>query len=353
MNGREVYLPIMMLKSLLTEGNSMKKTALVALLAAVFVLATAASAFAAIAPTYVPWTAGGANAGSADTPHADYQLHTEKCAVCHSVHNAPATVPVGATGETELLLRSSAADACTYCHIDSNIGGKVVYDGVASNYRTDYASNHYGGPASCTNCHSVHSANTIEGLVESKILRDGQFANGANYFYEDAYLDDLYGAGWTEADVDADPDRDVQISVFCTKCHDNWSDAAETTISAYGYDGVGYSYVDVKHHPMKAADVIFLAQGASTTTQVAWVDANYCRSCHDAGYINQPAGTITQSFPHYTPGYAKFLQVFTDAASNTGSGTIGAPGADTGSDDGACIKCHIRGAGGQGAGLSY
>ena len=90
-----------------------KMILLVMLVVASMTMATAAYA---IGPAYIPWNAGGGNAGT-NGPHQNYQLNTEKCAVCHSVHAAATSnaaagvfgpVAAGPTGaaETQLLLRN-------------------------------------------------------------------------------------------------------------------------------------------------------------------------------------------------------------------------------------------------------
>ncbi|MDH4140592.1 MAG: hypothetical protein OEV43_08485 [Coriobacteriia bacterium] len=315
----------------------MKKAALVVLLTAMFMMLAVASANADALRSgafYINWNPAAPNNAPA-TPHAGYGLTTTKCAVCHSVHNAPTT-----TGpESQLLLRSSVADACTYCHIDTAIGVTRIYDGVASNYNDDLTTNH-DQVAMCTACHSVHSANTIGGAVQEKILKDGQAV--ATFVYQDEYQ--TYTGLATEAAVDG-ATRDVQVTMFCTRCHDMFSPASETTVTASILGGAAAA---VKHHPMTTATADFDAAGATIgiNKTVAWVDAFYCRSCHDAGAINSGGGLITSSWPHYTPGAASFLLAGTDAASRPTSGsTTAADGAPIASQDGACIKCHIQGAG--------
>jgi hypothetical protein len=120
-----------------------KKTLFVALVA-VFVIAFAASAFAATPQTTLgpdgtsQWsykdladatakTEGGYAAFDDTTtamyadPHGGYDTATNKCKVCHAVHRAE--------GAYYLLRADSQDDACDYCHIGGSAhSSKVVYD---------------------------------------------------------------------------------------------------------------------------------------------------------------------------------------------------------------------------------
>ncbi len=71
------------------------------------------------------------------------------------------------------LLRSSVADSCKYCHIDTAIGGVRLWNGNSLNwgdpgpFSGGYAHNH----TSCTECHAVHGAETYKGAAAGKILK--------------------------------------------------------------------------------------------------------------------------------------------------------------------------------------
>ena len=157
----------------------MKKALFVLTIVGVLVLVYAGNAFAYTPiPVYITWTGSGVNSNG---PHADYQTGTTKCAVCHSVHAAPqagysATMADGvtwtATAPTQLLLRSSVADSCRYCHVDTAVGGIQLYGGPTCVYDTQWGLGHLGsGSSACVNCHSVHGAYTYKGDNTSKILR--------------------------------------------------------------------------------------------------------------------------------------------------------------------------------------
>ena len=351
----------------------MKKMTVLAIMVGVLVLAMAAPALA-IGPAYIDWAAGGNNAGTGG-PHQNYTLTTEKCAVCHSVHaaaasNAAAGVfgPDATTGaQTEMLLRSSVADACTYCHITSNVAGLQIYNGVASNYSTDDVYGHNGSDhAECADCHAVHGADTFGGYIAGKILKANGETVGNNSDEVQTEAAATLNAAVTGGDVFATTvaaEGDLQVTAFCTRCHKTFSDASETTVTASGYFSdysgtVSYGPMSFKNHPLKAAEASFEASGSNFTGTVAWADAETCRSCHAAGSTRRstsyggPGGLVAWSFPHHTPGNSNFLV----AGSDLGDANIGIDNTsiikpagsnvvDSAHADGVCLRCHDNGAG--------
>lgn len=140
-----------------------------------------------------------------------------------------------------------------------------------------------------------------------------------------------------------------------------------------GYDG----HVPVKNHPMKMAMTKgWTAAGGSAIDQVAWKGSDTCRSCHDAG-VEGAGGVIIQSFPHFTPGYFKFLisadnlnapmkninatlKAFPRAMNQTDLNTVWSVLDDPKvqedaecTSDGACLKCHINADKSAGIGLTF
>lgn len=361
----------------------MKKTLIVALLAGVMVLAFAGSAFA-ISPSYIDWNAGGVNAGTGG-PHTNYQLTTEKCAVCHAVHAAATSnAAVNVFGpaatdpaETQMLLRSSVADACTYCHITTNVAGLQIYAANASNYTTGDVYGHNGSTsAECADCHAVHGADTFTGFIGGKILKaTGNSVNNSTPSYavqEEANTTlgllvsaPVGGTVFNATAVSAGNVGDVQVTAFCTRCHKTFSDASETTITASGYFSdyagtVTYGAMSYKNHPLKAFEAgNFTANGDNISTQAAWADSSTCRSCHAAGdtrvstSYGGTGGLVDWSFPHWTNGNAAFLVAGwgstdsnigilndNDAATEkpAGSNSVAAAG-----EDGVCLRCHTNG----------
>jgi hypothetical protein len=357
----------------------MKKTLVVALLAGVMVMAFAGAAFA-ISPSYVDWNAGGVNAGTSG-PHSNYLLTTEKCAVCHAVHAAATSnAAAGLFGpsatdaaETQMLLRSSVADACTYCHITTNVAGLQIYNADATKYTASDVYGHNGSTsAECADCHAVHGADTFKGYIGGKILKANlnTVANTSGAVQTEAAttLNALVTAGtnvFGATAVSSGNVGDIQVTAFCTRCHKTFSDASETTITASGYfeayDGtVGSGNQSYKNHPLKNFESgNFTANGDNITVQAAWVDASTCRSCHAAGDTRVSTsyagtgGVVAWSFPHWTNGNASFLVagwgstdgligVADDHSSVTGKPAGSHAVADAG-EDGVCLRCHTNG----------
>lgn len=352
----------------------MKKTLFVIALAMVMIFAFSGVAMAKVGNGYITWTDASTNLdGTAATPHIGYTVATEKCAVCHSVHNAPVagttyTVAAGdpanwaaRTGEdTQMLLRSSVANACVYCHIETAVGGTQLYDGTAALWTAptglDENAAHNRNSANCVNCHAVHGANTFLDEAGTKILK---FQPAANRMIQDEVLgaSGLYLTA-NDAKVDTgDLGKDSQVTAFCTQCHANFSTASEMILNADGsqtpytdstyVDGDPTANTQYKSHPMKSADVAFSAAGSSVTAQVAWAASSTCRSCHDAGATDEGLGVTANNFPHYTAGAYSFVNVAANA------GAVAAPSGLNHGSDGMCLKCHVNSDGTAGVGTSF
>lgn len=356
----------------------MRKALIVLSLAVALVFAFSAVAYADHAPSnYLEWDGSGINSNG---PHTDYQLNTKKCNVCHSVHRAAVpgesiTNLGGSTpiltaddADTQMLLRSSVAASCNYCHMDTAVGGIRLWNGNSANWGDAsgavWVNEGFGHNATgCTSCHAVHGAKTFKGAAASKILRyDIKAAvltgttDVADHSYNDpalgamltgvqdeifeaggaggtasvqagslplfASLDDTIEGGAVEAWSDASV-KDAQVSAFCTCCHANYSSASEVIVNIdedMALFGGTYSWVDAtvgsftyttfnyKNHPVGPATNTFAAAGDTTSaTTVAWATASSCRACHDAGVVDAPAGVVLNSYPHITPGYYRFM----------------------------------------------
>jgi hypothetical protein len=234
----------------------MKKVLIVLAIVVAMTFAMTATAFADHSPNfYVEWdgastfTGYAANFGNAGTgsPHQNYLEGTEKCGVCHSVHRAPVygvkwdtnpavdaskTAVAGgqydraefdntagglqAYSQTQMLLQSSVANSCDYCHILTSVGGKQLYAGKPQ-YRTegtglagaewDAGFAHHNG---CTGCHAVHGVasnygdstlwgafGTFQGPLKSKVLKLRAKGSGGavNSLAEYAWQDETIAIG--------------------------------------------------------------------------------------------------------------------------------------------------------------
>jgi len=156
-----------------------------------------------------------------ETPHGGYVDASAKCKVCHAVHGAGVnTDNLADAPATERLLRSTAAEACSFCHITTQFAA-TVYEGVLTNYdggdtngsraagTSGHVARHRGtGYAGCASCHSVHGANAIAG---SAILKDDP-AKGVTSATPVAYQGGEEGYGSFTQPVTNQRD-------FCQDCH--------------------------------------------------------------------------------------------------------------------------------------
>lgn len=213
------------------------------------------------------------------TPHGGYSSTSDNCKTCHAVH--------AATGGGEVLLRSTVANACNYCHITTSISTKHPYGNNAANYTNDYRWNHssigYDGienagakasfvneeTSTCTNCHSVHGANAIQ-IGTTYIAKKDPGAAG--------------GPAVTTVNDE---------NTFCANCHrrNHYSTSYNGAPPANYF---GYSHIQ------GAANASYGNTSASYSGRVAGTASTDCSSCHQVGKATQSYTTPVQSFPHLT-----------------------------------------------------
>jgi predicted CXXCH cytochrome family protein len=346
--------------------------ALFALLFALgLVLGVASVACASTESTYAAWTAP----VYTDTPHGGYTTSTTKCAVCHAVHKAPAG--------GELLLRTTVAEACVYCHITKDLGVIRIYDGDPDLYYGDNKKNHSrDGGAPCSGCHSVHGADVYGGAISAKILKrlpiqpellaifDPADTHDPNLLYE-AEGDALSGemtasppADWGPTAIgfeDWEYASGVQQTAFCTGCHPYYTQASENPITTSNMIVEGVISTETRtfaSHPMRRQyggppDIDgndyfnFQAKGSTLPDgmRVARMSTNGCYRCHGENEdVNLGVGVHASSFPHYTEIRERFLMsADVDGNSRTldayGDRTIPIPTPDS-RQDGTCFYCH-------------
>ncbi len=265
----------------------MKKGTLVVALVVVFTLAVAGTAFASWADSgYTSWkNEASAATGAGTSPHYGFVTTTKNCSVCHAVHNA--------TAGGQLLLPTSVANSCNYCHIDTGNteSTKKVYGGSQANYTVDIRGNHSGGGSfnsKCSDCHSVHSANTVAN--GSKILKLASSYAGT---YQSA---PTIGGGSAPTALD--------ITKWCSGCHPYYNT---------GYNGTS--------HVMKTEGA-YGGAGRTFTGDITVFDSELCTRCHNT--------TVAQGFPHYAPTHPRFLS---DGITSTTNPAVA-------NNDGPCLRCH-------------
>lgn len=288
--------------------------------AALLLFATTALAKAPNAgPAYIPWSSVATLPGNPPSPHGGYSTSTVKCGVCHSVHQAQAP-------DSEILLASSVADACIYCHVGGAGGYTQVYGGNPANYSgTDLPNAHNYFPGvpsgqdpgvSCATCHQVHASDaqmTDNAYLTTKLLRgDKTYSAWPSPNYDPV----------AQAPLSTDDSR-TALTKWCAGCH-------FTKGGAYTYYSDGYNQ---SSHIMTTATATYSNPVANYTGQVAWLNSTYCSSCHASDFQ-------TANWPHMTQGN-RFL---TSADGATGTPT----GATNSQQDGVCLRCHKQGLAGVG-----
>lgn len=296
---------------MMSMKHILRLTALLAVACALLVAGTS-MAFAAWGnSTYASWKDISA-AMPGQSPHGNYTTSSQKCKVCHSVHNAS---PTG-----EALLMSTVSDACAYCHVSAKVSTYVVYGGVQGNYSgQDFQNAHNTGVAGtlqngCADCHSVHAAYsqmTANNLLTEKILKGDRVFDDFNFNYDELAREPLSTDSYATA-----------LTKWCTKCH------MSGTAGNYVYYANSY-YLGINTHVMKDFSTTY-ALASGETTQVAWSTTAECSSCHTNQY-----GDGSHAWPHYTAG-ARFL---VSADPYNAVGQTATPINQT-KMDGVCLRCH-------------
>jgi len=275
---------------------------------------------------YVRWEDVATMTAQGTSPHGGYATTTVKCAVCHSVHAASVAVSIG--DEPELLMASSVANSCTYCHVGGAGGYSQVYGGDPANYRGTNLSNAHNSfdntagveqGVTCIACHQVHAADSVmtaNAYLTQKMLK------GAKTYSSDPVpnYDPIAGA---PASTD---DSDTALAKWCAGCH-------FTRAGTYTYYSDDYNQPS---HIMTTATASYGNPDATYRGTVAWLGSNYCASCHGSAYQ-------TSEWPHYTPGMRFLLSA--EGATATVSGAASAK------QDGVCLRCHRNGE--SGIGISF
>lgn len=316
-------------------------------LAVRFLVVAACGVSLALLPAGIAY-AGGYNTPTAgQSPHGNYADTTNKCKVCHAVHNANASVETTFAPPQALLRtnrgiqpptwpsdRTKNGAACAYCHIAGVWSIKTVYGGLLSNYQSDSRFNHddnhrrldivfpttranYSG---CMSCHSVHGANLLVNVADGISSNDIVSVNP--------------NPDWNAITVGS-------LTDFCRDCHDDsapvfvsgtwgtrcgWCHNASALIVRGGNDDTQFTDQLPPFYTQDRDDVSHVMTATLTGvggSQTAWADTTDCRDCHKGGN-----GTANNSFPHFTAG-AQFLE---DGYATPDSGM-----------DRVCLGCHVQG----------
>jgi hypothetical protein len=292
-------------------GGSVKKTLLVAALAAMLVFAFSGAAFAAginhsgqqrlgiAAPanasgynqdgsasativgggtnTYMDWNKNlGSNASNGNSPHGNYTTTTVKCVVCHAVHYAGANgAPVGSnpTGGADTLLRVRADSACVLCHATTGqaVNGRPVYNGQGNNLvgpgntggMTD--NGHITG-TNCTYCHTnVHGAGA-----------DDSVASLQGFLLKNMTATNVQGTGATTNDM-----IDAITAIDHNAVNQGFAPGA-------ALNGTIGQYASVNNHALYGEQAVGI----------------FCAECHNGAYATAAAGASTNVYGSGSAAYS-------------------------------------------------
>lgn len=375
----------------------MKRAFLVIALAVMLVFAMGSAAFAKNAGSkiisdssgwgnlgYINWSAGSnpswtaaSSAGSLDVaqnsgPHANYTTTTVKCAVCHSIHQAPQgsfllTRVTGAPGTTPGAI-------CQYCHNRTSTVCTLLVSFDPVNAPAQHSSYCTG-----TSNHSCHAGAHGVGVSTYPTLAAKLLAGGADAKVA-AGIADTANTGVTAADftialgdTETNDQRTLAIGYTCgqASCHSN---SAFVTKDGKAYNvaapGGAPTAGRLSTHPMmdgNAQASLDTAFHGSYTGKIAWLPSNGCSKCHAL----QDSTLSKAAFPHdrNVPGMAAgdksngvWLVGAADALSATysvknheynpdGSAAAIEYGFST-AQDGVCLRCH-RGSSTLGVGRTF
>jgi hypothetical protein len=329
---------------------------------------------------------------------------------CHDKHT-PAPGPANLSGCGGIPCHEGAVHgaekltgyACTDCHTPA-------WPAVPVHTGTQLTSAHVTSTTGCEGCHSTSlttehtkSLGTIPLQVQPEV-----YAGEPALYTSKANM--LAGTLSNRAQKAGVTPLQGAITAQCTVCHAQYAVGEETINANYlnpelfqpgswatangattrvvvgttaapvtvlpGYPGITYTtatggsagslIMAYKNHPLKIGGEDFLGAGASANfasaaaagagMHVSEIGSSVCQSCHNAPELVVVGGYAIQSFPHYTPGYYKFMaaqdqSLFDTPATlaefangrqaffNSGFGT-GRAGRPAVMNDGYCLKCH-------------
>lgn len=257
-----------------------------------FVLSLSGVAFAG---GYVPTTSW------SGSPHGGYSAATNKCKVCHAVHEGGDSNETGDNSTYKLLRyrngQQNVLGACRYCHDASGISDKKVYTETATDANTQ--SEHRIGATVIPD-----STNPPRGIT---------YGYNENLDCLDCHMAAPHGAGAQNNDALTGVENvkqwwsgGPQLITFCGSCHDD--------------NAITDSY-NTNTHP----------HGDNLTTwrngkRIAWWDPMGCADCH-----SDHDNSYNTDFPHVSMKNARFLGHPASNGSQINSQQL----------DNFCLGCHL------------
>lgn len=254
------------------------------------------------------------NPTTGGSPHGFFSATSNKCRVCHAVHEAN-------SDSWRLLKATDKVSECDVCHGTTGLTLKRPYGTKTYTIRGEHTltsgaidipdstvTTSLANGLGCNNCHSVHGAKTLATLNATTTNWNTMILR-----YDPNSDTNILAKGSAGVVGDGTSTPNEIKTGFCADCHNknpNWN-AADTTPRANG----------TSHVQGPAADGSLEVN--SVTTTVAYVTADTgCRSCHSASDVGNLWGigdtsTSLNAFPHQT-GSDKLLA---DSIQNGGVAT--------------------------------
>ena len=299
------------------------------------------------APGYLSWDVALAEdaANNTGSPHGGYTASTNKCAVCHSVHQATA----GGSVLTAYGPYATYAQGCVACHGDTSTFTDVKMTADADGYISPHGT--------CTRCHTLNphgAAGSVYPVLSAKLLNTyGDAAIAADIAASANGLD----AAMFDGTGDSAAGLVLGTGYLCQGCHKQAFavNAASITPSGAGAGLTG-------HRVLASATTTWdnAAYGASMTATdtIAYNDAYGCDSCHNA-----PMADGSSAFPHgyvdasgavspKTVAGSSYIWLTSGSYAGSVDATILATTEPDSplllTEDGLCLKCHRSATGGVG-----
>jgi hypothetical protein len=283
----------------------------------------------------------------------EFYAHTTGCTSCHAVHGAYTFKSADLTVDAKILKYQGVKNLGTIPLVVQ----PEVYKGNPALYtsKANMIAGSLSASATAAGVTPLQAAITAQCSICHASYAVGEEEVNANYLNAELFQP----GSWATANGATTP-----IIVGTT--------AAPVSVLP-GVPGITYTVaggaqgsliMKYRNHPLKGGGQPFKGAGAgalftSSNIVVSNTSSSACQSCHNAPADVAPVGGyVVQSFPHYTPGYYKFMAAQTQGLFDTPAtnaevmlgrrgfystyipATFARPGRPAVMNDGYCTKCH-------------